>query len=436
MLVLLACADERPVEPGEGLFELLSFDADDDVRVLDGPGGLARAHYSLEGPNAIHPADWNADGVPDRAYDAVVATEQNLRRFEFEGYAPPAPEDEFDLDAPGGSDAFDVYLLDLSGWPFAGLAGRDACTGGRCSTYVVLKSVGGSFDGIVAHEVFHAVQAAYDRYEPAWLHESTAEHAANVVFGDRYLSRTTCGLDSMREPSDCYDAAYGLGLLWEMLEVEVSEDIVRETIEATVEHEGLDALEVALDAHGTSIADVWPTFAIWNLKTGIRHDGTGYGIAASFEGLLATAEGETLRADTRLEPLAQRFYRLDHPGGDLWIGVAGDPTPLTVSVHPVAGGLPDGPLAAAFGPVGLPPEGLHVGDVDAGGVWVVVTHTDAYGEEIPIGLCMGDEAVAASCAVSCAGCASAHAGLPALALLVSLLGLRGRAPPGRATPRR
>lgn len=71
--------------------------------------GTFRVHYTLTGPNAVPAADGDGNGVPDYV-DTLVVLLQYVRSVLCDslGYPPP-PRDN----GAGGSDAYDVYVLEL-----------------------------------------------------------------------------------------------------------------------------------------------------------------------------------------------------------------------------------------------------------------------------------------------------------------------------------
>ncbi len=427
LLLLLGC---RPEVGSPGAYT----DADE-LRTIDGPTGRARVHYSDRGPNAVDHTDRDLDGIPDRAASTVTLAEDTLARFAALGFAAPLAEAEVGLDGLGGSSALDLYLVDLRDTRYGGWAAPDACAGARCVVHLVAPSdeegTDYVFDEVLVHELFHAVQAAYDYTEPGWLLEGPAAHIEELAgsrltsWWDDYLSRTDCGLADINGLHPCEAAAYGSAILWAYLEARVDEDVLLHTIEATVAHDGVAALEAGLAESGADLAEEWPGFVAWNLATGPRAGGEddGYEFADDVAGVTADAEGPSLAVPARLAPLSARYYRVDHGGGPLWIGVDGDPGPLRVTVHPVRDGAADGPLAATRGPYGLPADAaLDLGEIDAGGVWIAVSNPDAHAGSVEIGLCIGAEADARDCRPGVQGCATA--GGPPWLAVVGLLAIR------------
>lgn len=414
-LALCGCHPEEGVPGG--------FAAADDVRHLDSAEGRVRVHYSDRGPNAADQSDQDRDDVPDRVEEVAALSEAALAHFEARGYAPPVTEADIGLGDLGGSDALDVYLLPVIGNVAGGSAAPDGCAGARCAVHLVVPGDDeddriASIDAVLAHELFHAVQAAYDYTEPAWLREGTASAMEGTVFSfassgvpdAEYLARTACGLEAIDGVSRCAEAAYGAGLLWVFLDERLGGESVLHTIEATVANNGAAALAAGVVAQGSTLAEEWPMFAAWNLATGTRAGGPdpGYDNADRYDGLVADISGETVAASFTVAPLSARYLHVLHPGGPLWLGVRGDPGPLVVTVHPVVGGADDGPLDPMLGPFALPADGaLELGDFPAGGVWLSVSHPVYDEGDVTLGVCVGAEGDVDPCVTASAGCASA-----------------------------
>jgi hypothetical protein len=427
--LLFACA------PDEGL-AVSAYTPDDALAFVDGAEGRVRAHYSDRGPNAADQTDQDEDDVPDQAEYLAAATESALRFYGTLGFAAPLSESEVGLDPVGGSDALDVYLL--TDGPFG--AFLDGCVGARCAVHLVAPADDGSFD--LGRAAFYAVMAAYDVDEPAWLAEGAAWHMSNrldggslsnIGDGDAWLRVPSCGLAAMVRGNTCRGAADGAGLMWWYLADAVGPDVLRDTIEATVTLDGVDALEAGLAANDARLDEVWPEIVACNLETGPRADRDGcYSFGSMFEGVTADAEGATVRTDTTLVPLSARYYRVDHGGGAFSVAASGDLAHLVATVHPVEDGAADGPLTEAIGPFALdgdPPSALD--DVAAGGVWVAVSHVDAHADAADVHICIGATADVTPCA-SAVGCSSTGTlptrSLPVLALLAAL-GARRRSRP-------
>ena len=177
-------AHARPDE-GSGSY---SFDDSDVLATLDSPNGLVRVTYSADGPNQVRAGDDDADGIPDFVKDVALTAEDVLQVYADAGFAAPLSEEAMGLDPLGGSYAFDIYLVDFAGVA-DGWFDTDACMGTRCSGYMAMEndfrgygysSIDTAIRVLVSHELFHAVQAATNTYQPDWMREGTAVWAEHL----------------------------------------------------------------------------------------------------------------------------------------------------------------------------------------------------------------------------------------------------------------
>ncbi|GDX82223.1 hypothetical protein LBMAG42_40340 [Deltaproteobacteria bacterium] len=422
LLAATACAESAdPVE-------VSLYSAADEVTYLDGEDGRVRVHYSDRGPNAIDQTDRHEDGVPDRALEGVYEVEQALSQYAYLGFAEPFSEAEAGREGAGGSAALDVYLANFPTEDWVE-AVQEACVGRRCSDSLRLQSDDdSSLESDIVHQVFHLVQDSYDATEPAWLREGTADFMSGSLDPQPYLDATDCGLAETETEGRCGDVAASTSLLWAYLDLEaqISPDVLLRTIEATASVDGVAALEAGLRAENDTLARVWPLFAAQNLATGVRQaeDGSGYAYNSSVTGITATGEGAAIHDTRTFAPLSARYYRVEHAGGELWLGLSGDGSPLRVSVHPVLNGANDGPVGhAEFGAVPLPSErAFTFPSLDAGGVWLSVTHVDPDAESTTVTFCAGTEADATLCETG-AGCATGGGGSRPLGGIAATLAL-------------
>lgn len=467
LLLGLDAHAERPTDGGS-----YAFDETDVVATYDGPAGVVRVTYSAEGPNAVREGDDDGSGVPDFVEEVAASAEDVIEVYEANGFRAPLSEADMGLDELGGSPAFDVYLVDFAGVA-DGWFSTDRCRGGLCSGYFVMEndfkgygypSISEAIRVLTSHELFHAVQAAYNGYEPDWLREGTAvwaeylydpENQDFIWFCDAYLEDT--GRTLNEPPAGAVSSfAYGTALFWaylvERFGVE-SAVTLQEQVEGRDEDELLNAVEDTILAYGGTLDEEWANFARWNLATGDRAGGlVSYDFASDLEGVVAEAEGPSIVDENRFYPLAATYYRVDHPGGELYFSTLDDPTGLVFSLHPVAGGEPDGIVeVAAQTWEGDGPGTRSLGDLDPGGYWLVGTYPAQASSSNKLEFCLGTSSDISACAdadtgdtgdggdsgdsaedtgkAGDGGCACANAGDPLgvwPALLGLALGLRRR----------
>jgi MYXO-CTERM domain-containing protein len=153
----------------------------------------------------------------------------------------------------------------------------------------------------------------------------------------------------------------------------------------------LPALEGVLKDRGYDLEAAWIDFVSANLATGARASvDRGYDYAGELAGVAAEAEGAVIDDDDRHFPLAARYYRLDHPGGALQLGLEAPAPGLHLAVFAVDDGAADGPV----GPAIARWEGSTAGPVDLGerppgGYWILATNPRSDGEVVRARLCAG-----------------------------------------------
>lgn len=415
LLLALPALAERPDEGG-----LYAFDGEDTLATHDGPLGRVRVTYSASGPNEVREGDDDGDGVPDFVVAVAESAEDVLAVYEATGFRAPVAESEMGLDGLGGSDAFDVYLVDFAGVA-DGWFSTDACRGAICSGYMVMEndfrgygypSIDEAIRVLTSHELFHAVQAAYNANQPDWMREGTAVWAELLYdpdnddffyFCNAYLDDVGRSLD--RPPAGAGSSfSYGTALFWAFLVEQYgvpSAVALQEAMEDRDEEEALDAVEDVIVANGDALDQAWATFTRWNLATGDRAGAMdSYSFAAGLRGIEAELEGSAIVDGDRFYPLAATYYRLDHAGGALFFAASDDPSGLVFSLHPVSGGEDDGPVEEAvhtWAPEGL--GSVELGELEPGGYWLVVTYPERAESSTSVDFCLGGEADVAACRV-------------------------------------
>ena len=467
-LVLPAHAS-RPTD-NTGLY---AFDPTDVVQSLDGPAGLVRVHYSVKGPNVVRDGDddetWGGDGLPDFAQEVAATAEDVLVLYQETGLRLPLSEAALGLPELGGSGALDFYLVDFD-FTGDGQFGLDACQGSVCSGYMSMEndfqgygysSISTAIRTLTSHELFHGVQYAYLDDLPGWMSEGTAmwselhfdpESDDFISWCDRYLEEPDRGLD--RTPSGAFTGwEYGTGLFFGFLDLTLGSQTIVDLMEALADQGGdgaLDALDLAVTGAGSTMEEVWTTFGTWNLATGDRVGLIeGYPFAAELAEVEPLTEGDSLVDDQRVYPLATAYLYIEHGGGELWFGTPDDPTGLALRLHPSTGDQQD-PVDQALG-TWWPdaPGALSLGDLDAGGYWLLLSQPGFGDSSIAIDYCLGDADTLAACDLDGGGsdtggdsgddsgdpadepggcgCASGSAGaVGALSLLWPLLAIRRR----------
>jgi len=317
----------RPTDTSSG--EMWRFLPSDTVERYDAPDGGYRVHFTRLAKNAVPATDVNADGTPDLVEAvASVYVEVGAKYHGELGFRRPA--NDVALASNGGSDRFDIYLVDFA-FSADGAFRTDACTGEKCIGYVVQENdfVGYNYPNATvatrilgSHEYFHAVQAAYDNNQGANFSEGTAvwatEHFDPTTndfegFLPQFLARPDRSLDTAPTgPVSGY--AYGSALFFEFLSQKYGVPIVRKLLERTENGSGhpsepADAANprwlVQLDAilkadHQSSFAEAFHTFIYWNFFTGPAADATkSYANGAAYPAPMMTTVAAPYRVDNQ-----------------------------------------------------------------------------------------------------------------------------------------
>jgi hypothetical protein len=247
----------------------------------------------------------------------------------------------------GGDGRLDVYLADIGDADIFGYCVPDdpaQATSRSASGYCVLDNdFAGAQYGTAhtalqnlqvtsAHEIFHAVQFAYDWTEDLWLMEGTAAWVEDELFdaiddNRRYLALSPLAASDMPLDfaSEQWDG-YGAWAFWRFLSEWMAprgavEDptVVRQVWDAAAGSAySTSALGHVLASRGTTLAEALTVFGIWNRNPGRFYaEGRAYHAAPLLAHRTFTRGSRTMRAHfTRLHHLAQRFVRFT-PGTSL-----------------------------------------------------------------------------------------------------------------------
>lgn len=275
--------------------ELFRFEPGHDVETFDGE--LVRVHFTRTGPDAVKLADTDGNAVPD-AVELVATTYAEVLEF-FEGLGFRGPVSDLGgAQGDGGDGRLDVYLIDFNG-ASDGAWVRERCDAhARCSGYVVQEN---DFAGygypsyrvasriLASHELFHAVQAAYDANQGANWSEATAVWASERFdpslsdlenFADGWLEEPDRSID--QEPIGPVAAySYGLGIFAQYLYERFGDavhlelwDAVEDGANGVADPHWLDALVALLASDFDTTFDAeWVTFAEWALRAGYGNAG-------------------------------------------------------------------------------------------------------------------------------------------------------------------
>lgn len=427
----------RPDDPGAGL--QFDFEEGEVVESYPSPGGRFRVHFTRDGINAVPAADDDASGVPDFVEEVGAIYDEVLEAYQALGFR--APLGDGDVTDDGGDDRFDVYLVDFAGVG-DGAYRDDGClpdAPDRCAGYMTQENdyAGYGYPSTTAanrilasHELFHAIQSAYDNGQGSVFAEGTAVWATEVFdpslrdfewFLDGFLENPDRPIDEpLPGPVDPF--SYGSAIVFRFLEERFGADVVLALFDAVEDGAGgvddpywVDRLDPLLAAEGSSFADAFTDFARWNLYTD--------DFANPDE---AYAQGEDyprVRIDDGAMPYQEDRLRLYRASAQ-YVGMSpGNRDAVTAAVVPTEL-APDGAddvrllLAVESGDaitelVALddPTAGATTVDASAADrVVVVVVNTTTTGDSRKPGLCVGTIDEVAACKVAVGAIEPAGAG--------------------------
>lgn len=415
VLLALLTPSADAVRPTEG--GLFSFERSDEVVSWDTPSGLVRVHYSIAGPSVTLLTDADETGVPDYVEMVGSAVEDAWLVYEQAGFREPLREADLGLGNLGGSDAFDVYLVDFGG-NSDGNFSTDACDDHTCAGFFVMEndfkgygypSLAVAVDVLASHELFHGVQYAYSDRLSIWVSEGTATWAERLYDPDSrdfrnqvesYLADCGRSLDKM-PTGPVPRFAYGTGLWFDFLSLRHDDDTIVELLEELepISDEVPDGVEVlgrVMAARDDTWSDAWTTFARYNLAAGTRSGSMeSYPYAADlFPGVPMEDTGSSIVDDShRFFPLAATYWRIQHPGGPMELAVEEGAEAVRFSVH--AKNEDDNAEEALVDLTG--PGGVIGEDLAAGVYWLVGTYPEPADSSAKVGLCIGGELAMATC---------------------------------------
>ena len=230
-----------------------------------------RLHYTVEGRDAV-----SSDLV-----DEVASIIEETRTIIVDqmGWSPPPP------DMLGGDERYDVYLARLPG-PDGfnqGLVRTEAFIGDNPYTAHAEEFVGQSFmviasdlsandddwqgllRTVIAHELTHAVEAAYDGNDwHDWYYEATASWMESAVY-PLHESNLESAVTALNYPEICFGSSdvregigldYGTWLFMQSLVDQYDETIIRQLWESIEIHEGFDGLIQMLATYNQSLQEI------------------------------------------------------------------------------------------------------------------------------------------------------------------------------------
>ncbi|MGK4002495.1 MXAN_6640 family putative metalloprotease [Sorangium sp. So ce1036] len=317
------------------------FDPEDAVETFASASGSFLIHFARGGRNAVPDADADATGIPDFVEEVAAIYDEVIVHYrDVLGFRPPRSDEG--LSDNGGDGRFDVYLVDFTGVG-DGVFRTDACAvGGKdlCIGFMTQENDYRDYDYpstrtanriLGSHELFHAVQAAYDTEQGTVLSEGTAVWATESFdpsledfegFIDGYLANTDRSLDvPMTGPVDVF--SYGSALFFQFLEERYGDGTVRSLWERVEDGAGGEAdpvwfeqLDPLLSSRAqTTFAEAFVEFAAWNLLTGSSADPErSYAHGDGYRGLRLEDVAAPHAGRLRVFHASAQYFRV-RPGG-------------------------------------------------------------------------------------------------------------------------
>lgn len=280
---------------------------------------------------------WNQGGATSAYVDQVgTISDDILATYADAGYRAPKPDG-----TRGGNAKLDIYLEDLGAQGLYGYCDTDQAPTGSgpwdVHAYCAFDNDYTEFPShtplenlqvTAAHELFHAVQFAYDYLEDGWFMEASAAWVEDELFDDvddnlQYLR--TSPLSSPQLPLDTtaglriYGGWIFLRYLTEQYPAEEGglPVVMRQLWELADGAQGgpdaysMQALQRVLAAEGRSLRTVWARFAAANRQPAAAYEeGASYPVAGLAGTVTPTAAGRQLtRTLDHLTSATVRFNR-------------------------------------------------------------------------------------------------------------------------------
>jgi hypothetical protein len=297
-------------------------------------------HYE-EGTRDAPPAkDADGNGRPDQVDRTAAVMERVWSAFVAAGYRSPLPDSGGGAQGPNSK--LDVYLADIGKNFQYGLCYTNGPLVGRTAPVsCILDDDFEDFPGnplgnlrvTAAHELFHAVQYAYDVLEDAWFLEGTAAWVEDELFtgvndNRQYLADSQMALphrplDYSGEPDGSVSVSvYGNWIFWRYLTLRHPTasgglpTLVRDVLERAGERPGdghsyaMRALDQELAARGSSLTSRYAGFAEAN-----RHPARHYDEGSAY---LPSPVTDVFRLNKRQRRVPKVGVRLDHMANRTW----------------------------------------------------------------------------------------------------------------------
>lgn len=234
-------------------------------------------HYVTASEDAVPPVDGNGNGLPDQVDLTLQVADQSVAFQTGQGYRPPLPDA-----VPNGDPRLDVYLVELGSQQLNGYCSAEqlvtpTTVNGYCVfdndfAHATVDPVN-QLRGTGTHEIFHAVQFAYDAFEDRWMFESSSEWMEEQFADDANANLGALSYGQLGAPYlslDTYDdggyVQYGNWAWPQFLTERFGAQVVRQAWEAAAQPGvySLPAYDQALVANGSSLDAAYRAFTVTN----------------------------------------------------------------------------------------------------------------------------------------------------------------------------
>ncbi len=343
---------QRPTDPGG--YNGYSYGTDT-VSYFD--GNAVRIWYTLTGEHAVDPTSTQPDMTPDNVVTAATVADAALVSYGQMGFLAPI-SDNGSAGSCGGDPKLDIYLMHFNAADGDTVAEGCQSVGAaqQCWSFGQvesrLESIYGTFalgaHVVIAHELFHSVQNAYDAGLDRFWAEGTAQWGAKTAypaekdlesFLPAFFAQAGNSID-ISGGGVVADYLYG-SAIWPVF---LTQHVGATAVRGAFEQEGqlgppsMAAIGAALPALGSSLADAYPTFAAWNAGTGARAGMDGYGNAKSYPEVALTPFPAAGTVSDIATGYSVFFYSYDFGAATQALTLSADASRLGARTFPLVGG--------------------------------------------------------------------------------------------------
>ena len=309
------------------------------------PEGLFRLHYTLGGYDGVPFGDEDSSGVPDFIERAGEYLDY-CYHFEVDTLGYQKPPWDYGVDG----DEIDVYFRNIGAYGYTDFDRQIPDTPyNDWTSYITMDNdfKGSEFyaqglDGLrvtCAHELFHVIQLGYNyRDEDLFFFEMSSTWMEDRVYDDvnDYVHYIRYYLNHVDWPISLSNGfrEYGASIFLKFIQEDFGDGVIRRAWEHIRQHHSMFSMNDALEEKGSSLAEAFVTFAIWNYFTGNRsNDFKFYKEANSYPEVQVNRE-LTFQSDTTivdstyalsakyfdLSPMQSGYFRLrqNHPRPEIW----------------------------------------------------------------------------------------------------------------------